>query len=328
MIQEYNCKLLLWVALSLRQEVLLAMKKTILAVGDATMDVLLNVPYAPHGGRFVNSKDRYMFTPGGGGAYTAVAARRCGPDVVLCARVGDDEQGNRLVSHLKEADVNTAYIAKDSINQTGLAVYLLEEYGLGGKVTYGGANKKLNCANVEAAFACYPDLFTASLQQDMEVLKYAADLTRERNVPFVLDATGAYENCRLSGLIGVDILIASEEAAENLTGIRPDSTDNCLRVCISICDKLPLRFVVLKLGRRGAYIYDGKYCELLMAPDLENIDETAEHECFVGSFCARFVRDYDVFQATRYALAASAIAASRVGGFASIPTDDDVANIL
>ncbi len=304
------------------------MEKTILVAGDVAMDILLNVPYAPNEGRTVLSKDVYSFTPGGSGAYTAVAARRAGCGVCLCSRIGDDEQGERLIRYFKDEDVNISQITPDYVNQTALNVYLLEQYGLGGKVCYGGAAARLNADDVEGAFGIAPDLFVTSLKAEHELIKRAASLTRKGEIPFILDASGAYENCRLSDVMGVDILIASEDDAELLTGIRPNSTDNFMRACIALCDKLPLRFVVLKLGKRGAYIYDGKYCELLMAPTLQCVDTTAEHECFVGSFCARFIKEFDVYDATNYALAASAIASSRVGGFASIPNNEEIVNIM
>lgn len=304
------------------------MNKTILAAGSIALDVLLNVPFAPNGGRTVCSKDRYAFTPGGSGAYTAVAAKRAGGDVVLCSRIGDDEQGQRLLRYLKDEDINISRISNDAVNQTALNVFLLEEFGLGGKVLYNGASSRLSCADVEDAFGCYPDLFTTSLAIDREAVKCAAGLTRAQAIPFVLDASGAYENYRLNDIYGVDILIVGEDEAEALTGIRPNSTDNFMRVCIALCDKMQLRFVVLKLGKRGAYIYDGKYCELLMSPSIQSVDVTAEHECFVGAFCSQFIKEYDVFDATNYALAASVIAASRVGGFSSIPTDEEIRNIL
>lgn len=304
------------------------MGKNILVAGDVALDVLLNVPFAPNAGRVVESKDRYAFTPGGSGAYTAVAAKRAGCRVTMCSRVGNDEHGQRLLRYLKDEDINIANVINDDVNQTALTVYLLEQFGLGGKVVYSGASAMLNCADVESAFGCYPDMFTASLKLDREVIKYAAGITRSQAIPFVLDATGAYENLRLSDILGVDILIVGEDEAEVLTGIRPNSQDNFMRICIALCDKMPLRFVVLKLGRRGAYIYDGKYCDLLMAPAIQSVDTTAEHDCFVGAFCARFVKEYDVHDAASYALAASAIAASRVGGFPSIPTGEEIEKAL
>lgn len=304
------------------------MKGTILTAGYATMDVLLNIPFTPTDGRTVNSKDKYAFTPGGSGAFTAVAASRNGADVVICTRVGEDEQGERLMAYLREAGVSTAYVASDRVNQTGLSVFLLEEYGLGGRITYKSANSKLAVGDVEAAFGCCPDLFVTNLEIDTEVLNHAARICKAKELPFILDATGAYESIKLSGLCGNNIIIAGEKETEILTGIKTDSTENYLRASIALCEKMPLKFVVLKLGRRGAYIYDGKYCELLMSPGLQTVDITAEHETFVGAFCADFIKNYDIYSATKYALAGAAIAASKVGGFASIPDSGDVANLL
>ncbi|MBQ4648028.1 MAG: hypothetical protein IJB76_02595 [Clostridia bacterium] len=304
------------------------MRNTVLTIGPATMDVLLNVPYAPNGGRTVFSKDRYSFTPGGNGAYTAVAVSRSDSSSTLLTRVGEDEQGSRVVRHLIDDNVNTNYIIKDPVNQTGLSVYLIEEYGLGGSANFKGASAKISSANVEKAFDCMPLIVNTNLELDGEALRCTAALCEDSGLPFILDATGAYENTRLSSLVGDNVIIAGEKEIEVLTGIRPDSTENYLRACINLFDKMPLRFAVLKLGRRGAYIYDGKYCELLMSPGLQSVDTTAEHQCFVGAFCSEFIRTYEVDKATKYALAASSICASKVGGFASIPTRTEIENIL
>lgn len=304
------------------------MGKTVLAVGNSTIDILLNVPYAPTGGRSVSSKDKYAFTPGGNGAYTAVAIARSGGDCVLCTRVGDDECGSKLLAELEYENINTKFIPKDKAHQTGLKVYLLEEYGNGGRIIYRGANAKLTPFDVERAFESEPALVTADLSMDEEILHILAEKSTDAGIPFVLDATGAYENLRTNNLNGVDIIICDEKEAEILTGIKPDSPDNYLRISLALTNKFPVQFTVLKLGNRGAYIYDGTYCELLSSIGLQTVDTTASNQTFIGAFCANFVVNYDVYEATKYALAASSYAASRVGGFASIPTNPQVCDLL
>ncbi len=304
------------------------MGKSILAVGNITMDILLNVPYAPSDGRTVSSKGRYCFTPGGNGAYTAVAIAKAGGNATLCTRVGNDENGDKLITELEYENVNTAYIAKDSEVQSGLKVYLLEEYGNGGKVIYRGANARLCRNDVERALYSEPSLVTADLSMDEAVLECLAQASSERGIPFVLDATGSYENYRGSGLRGVDIIICDEKEAELLTGIKPNSPDNFLRASLALCNKFPVQFSVLKLGNRGAYIYDGTYCELLPSYSLQAVDTTAAHQVFVGAFCNEFLNGYNVYDATKFALAASSLAASKVGGFASIPTGAEIHELL
>ncbi len=304
------------------------MGKTILAVGNSTMDVLLNVPYAPTGGRSVSSKDRYAFTPGGNGAYTAVAVARSGGNCALCTRIGDDECGSKLVSEFEYENVDVSYIIKDKSSQTGLKVYLLEEYGNGGRIVYRGANAKLSPLDVERAFGCEPALVTADLSMDENVLKKLAEKSADAGIPFVLDATGAYENYRSGGLDGVDVIICDEKEVETLAGIKPNSTENYLRASLALASKFPVQFTVLKLGNKGAYIYDGTYCELLSSVGLQTVDTTASNQVFVGAFCANFVINYDVYEATKYALAASSFSASKVGGFSSIPTNAQVCDLL
>lgn len=304
------------------------MEKTVLVAGDVTMDALLNVPFAPSGGRAVNSKDRYAFTPGGGGAYTAVAAQRAGAKTVLCAAVGDDESARHILHRLRDEGINTSKVVTSQKLQTALTVYLLEQYGVGGKVVYRGANAALTDDDIRDAFLSCPDLFTASLSLGQQLLTLAAELTRVQQIPFVLDASGAYENMRLSDIVGVDVLVINESEAELLTGIRADSTDNFMRICISLCAKMPLGFIVLRLGVRGAYIYNGKYCELLTAPDTSETDSTAVQESFVGAFCSHFADEHDVYNATRYALAAASFTAANVGGLAAIPDSCRIKQLL
>jgi len=305
------------------------MDKTILTIGNATMDVLLNVPFAPGGGRTAFSKDKYEFTSGGSGAYTAVAAKRAGTDAVLCARIGEDEMGKRLLDEYRENGVNINYMARDAIDQTGLNLYIVEEFGPASKICYPGANKNLNSGNIEFAFNSYPNLVTASLEIEEELVRYVSNMARAKEIPFVLDASGAYESLRLDRIGTVDVFIADEKDVEIITGIRPGSPEDCLRASISLFNRMDVKYAVLKLsGRRAAHMYDGKYCHLLESARLQSIDRRAQQQSFVGAFCSQLLSTGDPYRSTEYALAASTIAASKAGGISSIPNDGEIRSLL
>ena len=74
----------------------------------------------------------------------------------------------------------------------------------------------------------------------------------------------------------------------------------------------------------GVYLYDGKFCDMIMAKDLPIIDETAEHEAFLGALGVEYLRSKNIFGAIEFALVASAITASKVGAISSIPDEAEI----
>jgi ribokinase len=131
--------------------------KRILVVGSANNDFLMTTPYVPDVGETLISEGAYTFVPGGKGAKTAVAAARLGTQAVFCARLGDDAYGDRLMNIYRDNGIDLRYIKADKLEQTGLAVVMLEKGGANRIVVYPGANKRVSEGDIENAFFSYPD---------------------------------------------------------------------------------------------------------------------------------------------------------------------------
>ena len=69
------------------------MSVRMLVVGSANMDFVMNCERLPCAGETMLSYEPYEYAGGGKGANTAVAAALLGAQVMLCARVGDDQHG-------------------------------------------------------------------------------------------------------------------------------------------------------------------------------------------------------------------------------------------
>jgi ribokinase len=86
--------------------------------------------------------------------------------------------------------------------------------------------------------------------------------------------------------------------------------------------------VVLKLGERGCYVYDGKFCDLISPYEVNAVDTTAAGDVFTAALTAEYLRTNDILTSARFANAAGALAVSKMGAIASIPTLDEVKALM
>lgn len=304
------------------------MAKRILVAGSSNIDFLLSTPYIPAPGETMLSSGEYAFTPGGKGANAAVAAKAMGCDVVFCSRVGDDAYGDRLVALFKEKGIDTRYVNVDRLEQTGLAVVMLEKNGANRIIVFGGANKKISDIDVDSSFSCYPDAVLTQFEIRPEAVIAAARNAAEDGIPFFVDAGGITKDFPLERLEKIEIFSPNEIETEILTGIRPNTLEDCLRASIALCNRVDIKYVVLKLGSRGCYVYDGKYCDLISPYEVPVLDTTAAGDIFTAALTAEYLRTEKVLDAARFANAAGALAVSKAGAIASVPTMEEVLALM
>jgi len=302
--------------------------KRILVVGSANIDFLMTTPYVPSPGETIVSEGAYTFVPGGKGANTAVASARLGAQVLFCARVGDDAYGDRLYSIYKENDIDLRFIKTDKLEQTGLAVVLLEKGGTNRIIVYPGANKRINENDIENAFYAYPDAVITQLEIGDHAVLSTARIANAEGVPLIVDAGPARRDFPLRKLEQVEIFSPNETETEILTGIRPDTLDDCLRASIALCNMVDIKYVVLKLGARGCYIYDGKYCDLISPFDVQPIDSTAAGDAFTAALTSEYMRTDDIITSARFANAVGALTVTKIGAITSLPTRADVLKFI
>ncbi len=304
------------------------MAKRILVAGSSNIDFLLTTPYIPAPGETLISGGKYAFTPGGKGANAAVAAKAFGADVVFCSRVGDDAYGDRLIALFNERGIDTRYIKVDRLEQTGLAVVMLEKNGANRIIVFSGANSKISDSDVENAFSAYPDAVLTQFEIRPDAVIAAARYAADEGIPFFVDAGPADAEFPLGKLERVEVFSPNETETEILTGIRPNNLENCLRASIALCNKVDIKYVVLKLGERGCYVYDGKYCDLISPFDVPVVDTTAAGDVFTAALTTEYLRTGDILTAAKFANAAGALAVTKLGAVNSVPTLEEVRKLI
>ncbi len=304
------------------------MAKRILVAGSSSIDFRLATPYIPAPGETMLSAGRYNFAPAGKGANAAAAAAALGADAVFCSRVGDDAYGDRLIELFKERGIDTRYVKVDKTEQTGLNVVMVEKSGSNRVISYSGANAKISDTDIESAITCYPDGVLVQFELREEAVIAAAHHAAYDDIPLFVDAGPLKNDFPIEKLEKIEVFSPNEQETEILTGIRPNSLENCLRASIKLCNRVDIKYVVLKLGNRGCYVYDGKYCDLISPVEVNVVDKTAAGDVFTAALTTEYLRTGDILASARFANAAGALTVSKSGAISSIPTLDEVRNAM
>ena len=304
--------------------------KRILVIGSANMDLSLNMYKLPEAGETVIDDGGVAYSPGGKGGNAAIAFKRLGADSVFCTKLGADIHGQKLYNYYKEQGVDTSYVKVDRDNPTGLAVVMREGDGTNRIVVYPGANATLTNENVVEAFDCNPDALYLGFEIPFNIVVAAAKVAAAKNIPIFIDAAPANKDYDLEKLPPVEIFSPNETEAYEYTGIMPSGMENSLRAALAISRSVKAKNIVIKQGSRGAFLYDGKRYNTFPAVKADKtVDTTGAGDAFTAAMTLEYLRNGgDIKGAIKYGNAAGAITVTRKGASSSIPTAEEIEELL
>ena len=294
------------------------------------MDLSLNMYELPAPGETVLDDGGVAYTPGGKGANAAVALSKLGAEVVFSAKLGRDLHGQKLFEYYKSQGINTSEIKVDPDAPTGFAVVMKEgSTGQNRIVVYPGANSNLNTENLIEAFRCNPDALYLGFEIPFSVAQSAAKIAAARGIPIFIDAAPASADYPLQTLGQIEIFSPNETETYIYTGIKPMGSDSSLRAALELYKRVKCKYIVIKQGERGSFIYDGKKYYMIPAEPVKRVvDTTAAGDTFTAAMTLEYLRSGDILAAVKYATAAASITVSRSGASVSVPTAKEVEDLL
>ena len=306
------------------------MSKKILLVGSANMDLSMNMLRVPAAGETLIDDGGVAYLPGGKGANAAAAFSRLGGHCVFCTKLGADLHGQKLYSYYKDVGIDTSFVKVDHENPTGLAVVMKEANGENRIVLYPGANTMLSVDNVQEAMSSSPDALYLGFEIPFAIAVSAAKIAASRGIPIFVDAAPADASHPLESLPPLEIFSPNETETKTYTGVVPFGTEGCLRAALNLCRKVKCKHLVIKLGSRGAFIYDGKHYDMIPAFRADKVvDTTAAGDAFTAAMTLRYLENGgNIKDAVRYASAAGALTVMKRGASDSVPTREEVLAFL
>lgn len=287
----------------------------------------------------LSNTDKGIYKEGFGGDTSnfLMAAARQGVSTAYFTKIGQDTFGNSFMKLWESENVDTSYIKRMKTAHTGL--YFITYTEKGHEFSYfraGSAASTMTPEEVpEDLIASSRLLHISGISQAIsnsacDAVFEAVKLAKKHNVIVTYDPNvrlKLWSWDRAKAIINAtvpysDIFMPSLEDAETLTGMSGSDkiTDYYHSLGVSI--------VVLKLGKNGVMVSDGKQKKIIPGYVVETVDQTGAGDTFDGAFCARYVKGATPFEAAQYANAAAALSTKGYGAVTPIPREKEVEDFL
>jgi ribokinase len=293
----------------------------IAVVGSAVVDLTVFTEHFPRPGETIFGS-HFDLGFGGKGANQAVAARRCGAEVAMVARVGDDLFGPATLRNFEALGIDANHVQVTVDCSTGVAPILVDSDGQNRIIVVKGANDRLAPADVDEARAVIAgaDLLILQLEVPLDTVYHAAELARARGIRCILNPAPG-RPLDMDRLTHVDYLVPNETEAELITGLPVRSIDDAAR-CAARMHEAGIRRVIVTLGSRGALLSGPEGSVHVPEVGVRTVDTTGAGDAFIGSFAAFLAEGLDEIEAVRRANHYAAISTTRVGTQKSFPDRD------
>ena len=297
-------------------------KQRVLVIGSINMDLLMSIPRFPQAGESVVGHT-YNNLPGGKGSNQAVAAMLQGAEVTFVGKVGNDNNGEELRAILNKCGMNTEYLYKDDTKRSGLGVVMIDDTGYNRIVTFTESNTTITTDELDAAFMKSHDFMILQFEINYDAIFHACEKAKSIGLPYVVDAGPAID-FPLEKIVGMEILSPNETEAEVMCGVRIDSEDSAIKAAKILYSRAKPRYVIQKLGKDGAMLFDGVNSEFFPAVKVEKVvDTTAAGDVFTSALTVQYSLHGDIRKAIRYANVAGALTITKLGALPSIPTAEE-----
>src|SRR6266545_3667363 len=225
----------------------------IVVIGSANIDLVTYTDQFPRPGETIFGRE-FSLGFGGKGANQAVAARLCGAEVAMVARVGDDLFGPANIENFTSRGIDVRHVLTTPGVSSGVAPIFVESSGQNRIWVVKGANDRLTPADVDAAkdVLSGADFLVLQLEIPIDTVYYALRFARERGIRSILNPAPG-QALDLAQVANADYVIPNETEAEALAGMPVRTLEDAQACALKLLGG-GLRRVIVTLGANGALL--------------------------------------------------------------------------
>ncbi|MBP1133975.1 ribokinase [Arthrobacter sp. PvP023] len=294
----------------------------IVVVGSLNADLTIYCERLPLPGETVHGTG-FAVNPGGKSANQAVAASLLGGVVSLVGAVGDDSNGEMLLSSTAGAGVDISHVRTSESAATGVAVIAVDAHGENNIIISAGANGTLAPADVAASADAFDgaSVVCLCLEVSLDTVEAAARTGHDAGATVLLNLSPYGEIPQSLADLADVLLVNAHEASLFLgSGEMPgaEADDAAWDQVRERFAERGLRRVLVTLGASGSVVLDslvsGTDRVTRIAPvKVHAVDTTGAGDAFTGAVAARLAAGQPLAEAAAFASVAAALAATRKG---------------
>lgn len=300
----------------------------IIGPGSLIVDVTGYAPHLPVAGETTKGST-LRFGPGGKGSNQMTAAHRAGSDVRIISCRGDDVLGQILKKHYESEGMSEQYVKIDPNAETASALIEIDESDAQNRIiVIFAANEQVGRESVYAAEVDFADCDAVLTQFETtaEAVIAAKELAHKYGKPFILNPA-PYLPVDLTLFDGVDFVTPNETEAEQFTGIKVDTIEDC-RLAAQKFFEMGVKNVIITLGVRGAFYTNGK--DEIMVPSIKvkAVETTGAGDAFNGGLATAIAEGLPMQTALQFATCTAAISVTRLGSSPSMPYRHEIVALM
>jgi ribokinase len=290
----------------------MAQPPRIAVIGSANIDLVTFAERFPKAGETIFG-EKFHLGFGGKGANQAVAARRCGADVSMVARVGADLFGPATISNFQRLGIDTSQVKQVDGMSSGVAPIFVDRDGQNRILVVKGANDTLKPADVDAAAEILKtsDCIVLQFEIPMETVYYAVSFAKAQKIRCIVNPAPAHA-VDMKALAGIDYFVPNESEAETITGLPVRNVEDAKRCARKLLEG-GVRRVIITLGANGCLLAGNGVEEHVPAVAVKSIDTTGAGDAFIGSFAVFLAEGLPEHEAARRASLYAALSTTGVG---------------
>ncbi len=268
---------------------------------------------------------------GGLASVCAATSAKLGLTSAVIGRIGADGFGDFIENYLRDAGVDTSYLARIEGARTSATVALVDEAGERTFLHHVGATQQL-CAND------VPDSLLAStrllhwggpgITPGLEGAPMAEVMRRARqhgaiaSMDTCFDGEGIWEAKIRDVLPHLDIVFSALEEGRLYTGqAAPEAIAAWYR-------ERGVGTAVIKLGEQGIYAENGEGAVQLPAHHVEPLDTTGAGDAACGAFFVPWLEGQPLEACVRYANAAGGMTVTAAGGAGAVRSREQLEQFM
>ena len=261
----------------------MAKRPRIAVVGSANVDLTTFAEQFPKPGETIFGK-KFDLGFGGKGANQAVAARLCGAEVCMVARVGDDLFGPSTIKNFEKLGIDATHVRPVSGVSSGVAPIFVDPAGQNRIIVVKGANDELKPAGVETAAEMLKraDCIVLQFEIPLETVYYTIKFARKHGIRCILNPAPA-QPMDVKAITDLDYFVPNESEAEAISGMPVRNLDDAKR-CAGKLLASGIGRVIITLGANGSLLAGSEGMQHVPAFSMKSVDSTGAGDAFIGSF--------------------------------------------
>jgi len=299
----------------------------IAVIGSSNVDMIIKSSRLPRPGETVGDGS-FVKVNGGKGANQAIAASRAGGHVTFISCLGNDDFAPVMLNDFKVDHLDTQFVFVEENAATGIALILVDKKGENCISVAPGANYLMSPNHIKKAETSIKEteIILLQLEIPIETVLFTIELAHRLNKKIIMNPApaGLIDDLHLAM---IHSLVLNETEAELLAGFPVETESQIMEAASILLEKGPQN-IIITLGAKGAFVKNSDKGEFIPAFKVDALDTTAAGDIYCGNLAVALVEGKSIFEAAKFAAAASAICVTRLGAQPSAPTREETLDFL